>query len=199
MTPQANNQRFIRIKAGEIISAGLQVLGNFNEANDAAEFRLRKLRLWFLQPYVSHYEAMLTLPGNAILGPIDLPCFLNVETPVSVFVRCAVAQQQDQEIICTIADLPDSPNLYGATYLLRIPGNEPVMLGGKLKVTPPTLFPIPDGVVAVTEYDGGTLTFYDSTSSEICSCTGPQLVARPRLAKFVSTSATGPSAILFHY
>lgn len=184
-----NIERHFIVAAGQKRAAGSLTLGQFDENDPESKHQLRKLRLFPLQPYIERYEAFLTVPGGVTIGPIDIPLTFNIETPVHIMVTNDTAPSSKQDIVGIISDQVDAPNLYGATYLVQVPALS----------SPPLMVAIPDGVVAVTIYDGATATFYDSTSTAICFATGPFLVARPRFAKFISANASIPSALLFHY
>ena len=179
-------ERHFEVKAGQVRGGGSLTLGTFDEDQKNAQHALCKLRVFNLMPYTNEvYQAFLTVPGGVTIGPIDVPFVCNIETPVHIMLVNGVGPDAYQDIVATIADLPDPPNLYGATLLLQPAQNRDT--------------DIPDAVVAVTGYDGATLRFKDSTGSTICTASGNnQLVARPRLAKTVATSAEG-SAILLHY
>lgn len=180
-------QRFVSIPAGALTNAGSVQLGSFDPDDPRSRYELRKLRVVPLEPYASQLSCVLTLPGGAQLGPIDLPMALNVECPVIIVVTCPTPDAAVQTVMCTIADLPDSPNLYCATRL-EVTGRGGVDIA------------IPPGVVAVTGYDAATLTFKTAAGATICTAAAgaSQLVARPRLAQLISSSAAN-SAILFHY
>ena len=180
-------QRFVDIDVGAIVDAGSQVLGHFNEQNPNEEYKLRKLRVATTSPltYVDKLIATLTTPGGIDIGPIDIPFTFNVELPVSVRVQCLVKSTKQQRVMIIVSDLPDSPNLYGATYLAQPAQNADALL--------------PDQVVACTVYpSAGVLTFKDGAGNVIATATGSQLLARPRLAKTVASNSATP-AILFHY
>lgn len=177
-------QRFVDIDGGKTISAGLVTLGSFNERDPSAVYQLRKLRVVPLRAWEQQLSCLLTLPGGIDIGPIDLPMALNVELPVTLTVTCPVAQASNQRVMCIVADLPDSPNLYGATRLVQ-PGQNAYV-------------PIPAGCIALTAMTAGVLSFKDSAGNVIGTMTSTQLIPRPRLALTVATSAAN-SAIIFHY
>ena len=181
-----NIERHFQVATNQKRRAGSLTLGSFDEDRTGQQHELKKLRVYNLRPYTDEkYQANLTVPGGVTIGPIDIPLTYNIETPVHIEVTNVNGPSSPQDIVATIADLPDTPNLYGATYLVQPSANADVA--------------IPDAVVAVTGYTAGTLTFKDSSGTTICTASGSnQLVARPRLAKTVATSATG-SAILMHY
>jgi hypothetical protein len=180
-----NIERFVNIAAGATCSAGTHTLGEYDETDPRSEFRLRNLRVAPLQPYSEQITAMLTLPGGIEVGPIDIPFSFNALTPVHVVVSRQARGAGEQTIKIMLADLPDSPNLYSATHLVQPQQAADV--------------DIPDAVVAVTPYPAAaTITFKDSAGNVICTSTGPYLVARPRLAKTVSSNSATP-AMLFHY
>ena len=174
-------ERHVEIKAGATFRQS-HSLGELSR--DSEEFRLRKLTVAPLFPYVEKILCTLTLPSGIEVGPIDVPFVYNVTSPAQVVINSPVlASYQDIRII--LADLPDSPNLYGATYLA------PVGVGDFVA--------IPDACVAVTLLAvGQVLTFYDSTHTAIGNGEGSQLIARPRTAKFVGIDEPG-GAVLFHY
>lgn len=179
-------QRFVDIAAGAVpVHAHRQELGWFDETDPHAQYKLRQLRVGLAFPANGvKYTALLTVPGGLEIGPIDIPFRFNVEGPVNIAFTADSANTVNQQIMCTWHDLPDCPNLYGATYLIRDAASNPV-----------AIFP---WVQAVTIYSGGTATFYDAGMTQICTATGPQLVARPRLAEFIQTSGE-LGAILYHY
>lgn len=166
------------------IQSGVRLMGEFDERDLSAEFRLRKLTVAPIQPYAEQITATITLPGGIIVGPIDLPFSYNITSPAQVIVF-APNLTSPQSIQLILANLPDSPNLYSATHVV-VDGS-----GG-------TLFPIPDACVAISNLaNTAVITFYNSTPAAIGTASGSQLIARPRTAKFVSTSLAG--AIVFHY
>jgi hypothetical protein len=180
-------QRFVDIDVGTAVSAGLQTLGQFNEQNPDEQYRLCKLRAATTSPmtYSEKLQAILTTPGGIEIGPIDIPFTYNVETPVSVRVICPSRSSVQQRVMLILSDLPDSPNLYGATYLAQPQQNADT--------------PLFDQVVACTVYpSAGVLTFKDGAGNVIATATGSQLIARPRFAKTVASNSATP-AILFHY
>ena len=181
-----NIERHFPVQIGQTRQGGSLTLGSFDEDNPKAQYELRKLRVFNLMPYDGEgFQAFLTIPGGVTIGPIDIPLTYNIEVPVHIMVVNATGPANYQDIVATIADCQDSPNLYGATLLVRPRSNTPVA--------------IPDAVVAVTGYNGATLSFKDSSAGTICTATGDnQLVARPRAAKTVTTSVSN-SAILMHY
>lgn len=181
-----NIERHFPVAIGQTRQGGSLTLGTFDEDNKDSQYELRKLRVFNLMPYADEgFQVFLTVPGGVTIGPIDIPLTYNVETPVHIMVVNATGPSNYQDIVATIADCQDSPNLYGATFLVRTSANAAV--------------DIPDAVVAVTGYTAGTLTFKDSGGTTICTATGNnQLIARPRAAKTVQTSAAS-SAILMHY
>lgn len=159
-------------------------MGEFDDRDPSSEYRLRKLTVAPIFPYREQITGELTLPGNIIVGPIDVPFSFNVTSPAGVTIS-APNLTQLQTIQLTLADLPDSPNLYGATHTV-------------LDARGGALLPVPDMCVAVSlAANTGILTFYDATSTAFATASGSQLIARPRIAKFVSTSIAG--AIVFHY
>lgn len=186
-------QRFINIAAGQVVdNAARQELIIDDPHSEREGFRLRQIRVGTMFPRNGvRYTAMLTVPGGIEVGPIDIPFRFNIEGPVNIAFSSDKANSINQQIMCTSHDLPDSPDLYGATWFL--PDAAPQ--------APPGLpyFPIWTWVVAVTIYTGGTATFYDSAGNNIGTATGPQLVARPRLAEFISISAENHASVLFHY
>jgi len=178
-------ERFVRIDQGATANAGNITIGYRDESLTLEGFRLRKLRVAPIQPYVERLTAMLTLPSNIVVGPIDIPFTYNCELPVNVAVSCPTACSNNQTISLIASDLPDAPNLYGATYLVTPAQNADVA--------------IPDAVVAVTPYPStATLTFKDSAGNVLATATGPLMVARPRFAKTVASNSATP-AMLFHY
>lgn len=178
-------QKFVNIPQGATCAAGIVTLGSFDEQNPKSEYRLRKLRVAPIYPYVEQLQMVLTTPGGIEVGPIDIPFTYNVETPVSGYVICPTASAGNQTIMLILSDLPDSPNLYGATHLVQPPQGVDTA--------------IPDAAVACTPYPStATLTFKDGSGNVIATATGPLLVARPRLAKTVASNSATP-AILFHY
>lgn len=178
-------QRFVDIPSGTTASSGVVTLGEYDERNQNDRYKLRKLRVWPLYPYTVQLSCMLTVPGGAQVGPIDLPLVYNVELPVQIVVTCPATERINQRVMCIVSDLPDSPNLYGATRLVQPAQNADTA--------------IPDACVALTLYTGATLTFKDAAGTTIGTAAGNnQLIARPRLAKTVASSAATP-AILFHY
>lgn len=179
-------QRFFRVPAGSVVSAGTVTLGSFDENNPHEQYKLRKLRIQNLAPYVEHFEASLTIPGGIEVGPIDLPLTYNVELPVMIALRCPVAPATQQTIMCIASDLTDSPNLYGATHFALAPVATPAA--------------IPDAAQAITVFGVGAATFFDATMVAIATVapTMRLLVPRPRIAKFVSV-ATADGAMMFHY
>lgn len=178
------NQVFVDIQAGATTSAGQLTLGKYNEEDRNDKYKLRKLRVVPLNDWTVQLSCMLILPGGINLGPIDLPMALNVELPVQIIVTCPAPEPIKQTIMCTIADLHDAPNLYGATRLER------PRQGVDTR--------IPDACVALTAMTGGVLTFKDAVASVIGTMGGTALIPRPRLAKTVATSVAN-SAIIFHY
>jgi hypothetical protein len=178
-------ERFVQIPQGGTVNAGLQTLGRYPDCNGFRGFELRKLRVAPVQPYAEKFTAMVSVPGNILIGPIDIPFTLNVELPVGVAVSCLTPCSNNQTIELIVSDLPDSPNLYGATYFVNPRQNVDVA--------------IPDAVVAVTPYPStAVLTFRDSAAAVIATATGPLMVARPRTAKTVSSNSATPG-MLFHY
>jgi hypothetical protein len=149
---------------------------------------LAQLRVGWLHPelVLERWTADLTVAGVGPIGPIDLPFTFNVEQPVIIDVRPLSAPANANEVVGLLCDLPNSPNLYGATYL-AIPDRG--------------LAQIPPWVVAVTVYgDPAVVTaeFQDPAGNAIATAWGPQLVARPRFATQVALAGAG-AAILFHY
>jgi hypothetical protein len=178
-------ERFVNIPQGGTINAGGHTLGSFDETDPNARFQLRKLRVAPLQPWTEKFTAMLTTPGSIQVGPIDIPFTINIELPVSIAITCPTACSNNQTIEMIVSDLPDSPNMYGATLLVQPRQNVDVA--------------IPDAVVAVTPYPStATLTFKNGGGATIATATGPLIVARPRLAKTVASNSATP-AMLFHY
>jgi hypothetical protein len=149
---------------------------------------LSQLRVGLLKPdaMLERWVADVTVCGVGPIGPIDLPFSLNVEQPVVIDVRPLTAPTNANEVVGLLCDLPNSPNLYGATYL-AIPDRG--------------LAQIPPWVVAVTVYGDPavvTAAFQDPAGNVIATAWGPQLVARPRFATQVVLAGAG-AAILFHY
>jgi hypothetical protein len=196
-------QRQFRIQPG-VATSGRETLGNFNEKNPNELYKLRAVRVGsFGLPYDEHarIQATLTMPGGCEVGPIDVPFTFNCALPVTIN-WATLAQSEQVTCIATAADLPDPPNLLGATYFIQGAGVSAPMIdklrGPKFKpaVVGPTV-QIPYWVVAVTVYSGDTATWYDSTSTAIGTVTGPLPVAKPREAVALSTAAN--SSVLFHY
>jgi len=178
------NQVFIDIPAGATTSAGQNTLGSYDESDQHSRYKLRKLRVVPLNDWTVQLSCQLILPGSINVGPIDLPMALNVELPVQIVVICPSPEAIKQTVMCTIADLPDSPNLYAATRLIQPAQNADTA--------------IPAGVLALTAMTAGVLTFKDAAGNVIGTMNSTQLIPRPRLAKTVATSAVN-SAIIFHY
>lgn len=178
------NQVFADIPAGAVTSAGQLTLGKYNENDRNSKYQLRKLRVVPLNDWTKQLSCNLILPGGITLGPIDLPMALNVELPVQIVITCPVAEPIKQTVMCTVADLPDSPNLYAATRLVQPRQNADE--------------PIPPGCIALTAMTAGVLSFKDAAGNVIGTMTSTQLIPRPRLALTVATSAAN-SAIIFHY
>jgi hypothetical protein len=150
---------------------------------------LAQLRVGWSHPdrVVERWTADLTVGNIGPIGPIDLPFTFNVEQPVAVAVRPLSAPAQSNQVLLLLCDLPNPPNLYGATYL-AIPDRQGIAQ-------------IPPWVVAVTVLGDPTVvvaTFLDAGSNTISTCWGPNLVARPRAATQVSLSGAD-AAIIFHY
>lgn len=185
-------QRFINIVAGQVVdNAARQELIIDDPHSEREGFRLRQIRVGTLFPRNGvRYTAMLTVPGGIEVGPIDIPFRFNIEGPVNIAFSTDSANTVNQVIMCTSHDLPDSPDLYGATWFLNAAIPEPPN---------PAYFPIWPWVVAVTIYNGDTATFYDAGGSSICTATGPQLVARPRAAEFIALSSERGANCLYHY
>jgi len=198
-------QRQFRIAPG-VATSGRETLGNFNEKNPDELYKLRAVRVGsFGLPYDTHVriQATLTMPGGAEVGPIDVPFRYNCELPVTIN-WASLAQSEQVTCICSAADLPDPPNLLGATYFVAGTGvSEPNI--DRLRSLKPIFVPnvsgpvvsIPYWVVAVTIYSGDTGTFYDIASTAIGTFTGPLPVAKPREA--VALSTANSSSVLFHY
>lgn len=184
---QRNLQRFVSISPGATTSAGSVGLGHFDVSDPRSVYQLRKLRVVPLAEYTSQLSCMITLPGGIEVGPIDLPMALNVELPVVVVVSCPTPDVVQQTVMCTIADLPDSPNNYSATRLFF-----PTVANADVV--------IPPAAIAVTGYGASVLTFKTAGGATICTvgATSNQFVARPRLARTVASSLAN-QAILFHY
>ena len=182
--------RFVDIPAGAVIvNAARQELGSFDENDPKAHYTLRQVRCGLDEPANGvRYTAMLAVPGGQQIGPIDIPFRFNVELPCNFAFTSDIANTANQKIVITAHDLPDSPDLYGATYLSEA-----------ISETPDPGVRIPAWVHAVTIYSGGTGTFFDAAATVICTATGPQLVARPRLAEFINVSAEHSTRVLFHY
>ena len=182
---RANIEKFVNIETGQTCSAGLNELGYFDDDETREGFKLRKLRVAPMQPYIEKLTALLTTPGGIVVGPIDIPFTYNVECPVTVVVTCPSRCANNQTVKMIVSDLPDSPNLYGATYFVQPQQGADV--------------PIPDAVVAVTAYPStAALTFKDGGGNVIAQALAYLIVARPRLAKTVASNAPIPS-MLFHY
>lgn len=148
------------------------------------EFRLRKLTVSTEFPYVEQILGTLTLPSGIVVGPIDVPFTFNVTSPVQVKIEAPVLAS-NQTVRLILADLPDSPNLYGATHFAAVGVGDFVA--------------IPDACVAVTLLAvGQVLTFYNSAHTAMGNAEGSQLIARPRTAKFVGIDEPG-GFVLFHY
>jgi hypothetical protein len=183
--------RFVDVPAGAVIvNAARQELGSFDEQDPKAQYTLRQVRCGLDEPANGvRYTAMLTVPGGQRIGPIDIPFRFNVELPCNFAFTTDIANTVNQKIVITANDLPDSPDLYGATYLSEV-----------FSETPDPGVPIPHWVHAVTIYSGVPATFFDSSGTAICTATGPQLVARPRFAEFINvTGSEHPTRVLFHY
>jgi hypothetical protein len=178
-------QRFVDLQPNVgVVRSGTRLMGEFDDRDPVSEYRLRKLTVAPIFPYREQITGEITLPGNILIGPIDVPFSFNVTSPAGVVIS-APNLTQLQTIQLTLADLPDSPNLYGATHTV-------------LDAQGAVLFAVPDACVAVTlAANLGVLTFYDGASVAFGTASGSQLIARPRIAKFVSTSIAG--AIVFHY
>jgi len=183
---EASWQTTFRFGAGVADEQGFN-LGN-SSASAAGETRpqlLTRLRLSHLFPPSERWTADLTLPNAVHWGPIDIPFELNVEQPVEILVRPLSAPARSNVVICALANLPNTPNLYGASYLVQPQAA--------------AHFAIPDQVVAVTVYTGAVLTFYDSAAAAIGTVTGSGLHARPRSAVSASLAGNAPLAVLLHY
>jgi hypothetical protein len=168
---------------GVTVSSGIRLMGEFDDRDPSSEYRLRKLTVAPIQPYTVQMTAKIILPGNIVIDPIDLPFSYNVTSPAQIYISCPTITEP-QQVQLILADLPDSPNLYGATHTVIVSQNAPVA--------------IPDACVAVTLVaNGGVLTFFDITPAAIGTGSGSQLIARPRIAHTVSSSIAG--AIVFHY
>jgi hypothetical protein len=151
---------------------------------------LAQLRIGWLYPerVAERWTANLTVCGIGPIGPIDLPLVFNVEQPVAIDVGPMTATTNANEVVILLCDLPNSPNLFGATYL-AIPDRQGL------------INPIPDWAVAVTVYGDPavvTATFLDALGAPIGTAWGPQLVARPRPATQIQLAGAG-AAVLFHY
>jgi hypothetical protein len=185
--------RFVDVPAGAVLTdAARHELGSFDEQNRNEQYKLRQIRCGLDEPTNGvRYTAMLLVPGGQKIGPIDIPFRFNVELPVNISFTSDAANSVNQKIVMTAHDLPDSPDLYGATYLTEVL-NERAAPG----------FPIPKWVHAVTVYDNATAAFFDANGVQICSVitAAPQLIARPRLAEFINISgAESSTRVLFHY
>jgi hypothetical protein len=185
--------RFVDVPAGRIISGASQVtLSWFDEQNTREQYKLRQLRVGLYQAANGvRYTALLTVPGGIEIGPIDIPFRFNVEGPVNLQFTSDSANTVNQKIVCTFHDMPDSPNLYGATYLV---------LDTRTEAAFPNWTHIPPWVQALTIYSGATVTLYDHLGAAIGTAVGPQLVARPRAAEYLKgTAESGTVPVLFHY
>jgi hypothetical protein len=181
--------RFVEIPAGRVIVDASRVeLGDFDESNRREQYKLRQIRVGLQKPNNGiKYTAMLAVPGGVSIGPIDIPFRFNVELPCNLSFSSDAAFAEPQIILCTAHDLPDSPDLYGATYFVP---DAPA-------ATPVEIWP---WVHSVTIYDGATATFYSAASVAIATAVGPQMVARPRAAKYISSTGSERSnPILYHY
>lgn len=187
-------QRFVDIPAGRVITnASTQALGWFDENDPKDQYKLRQLRVGLSAPANGvRYTVMITVPGGQDIGPVDVPFRFNVEGPVSLTFTSDKANTEPQKIMCTWHDQSDSPNLYGATYFVADASTKDLPF-------PQNLTPIPQWVQEVTIYGGATASFYDSAGNVLCTALGPQLVARPRDAVFISSDAESHAAVLFHY
>jgi hypothetical protein len=168
-------------------------LGDFNESDP--RYKLRQIRVGLQVPNNGvRYTAMLTVPGGQEIGPIDIPFRFNVELPVNISFSTDIAAAENQQIMCTAHDLPDSPDILGATYYLDDAIQPPD------RVNPlGFLMQIPQWVQAVTVYNGSTAKFLDSGGSDLCTFTGPLMVARPRKAVYITATGSTVNPVLFHY
>jgi hypothetical protein len=183
---EANWQTTLQFAAGLLDTKGFNLGNSCASAAGVTEpQKLVRLRVTHLLPAAERWTADLTLPNAAHWGPIDVPFELNVEQPVEIQARPLTAPARSNVLICALANLPNTPNLYGATYLVQPQAN--------------AHFAIPDQVVAVTVYTGGVLTFYDAASVAIATVTSVGLHARPRSAVFASLAGNAPLAVLLHY
>jgi hypothetical protein len=178
----AQIQRFIEFEAG-VTGVGRQTLGSFDERDP--RYALRHVRVVPLNAGTVQLFGALVMPGDITVGPIDLPFDFNCELPVHVQVSCPIADTVNQTVMLIAGDLPNPPNLLGATHLEM--------------ATPGSPIPIPEMCVAVTLLvSGGTLGYFDGAMVPIGDADGNQPIARPRAAKFVEVSEPG-GAVLFHY
>jgi len=190
-------QRFVRIDPGLTTFVGHVILGSFDETDRDSRYKLRAVRVGFNRlPFdtQARITAQVIVAGGCQIGPIDVPFRMNLELPVQIDITSEL-QDEQVTVMCTAADLPDPPNLLGATYL-QLTGSSPAIAdeaGPKVPIT----WAIPYWVCAITVFSGDTVTLYDVHSSTIGTFTGPQPVARPREA--VALSTANGSAVLFHY
>ena len=151
---------------------------------------LCQMRVGWISPELvaEGWTAMLSVAnGMQYIGPIDLPFTANVEQPVEIAVTPSAAPAADQRVMISLCDLPNPPNLYGASYLPTVDKSGVAL--------------IPPWVVAVTVYADPTTTptgtFLDPSSTAIGTFAANVMLARPRLAK--SIQVTSGAAVIFHY
>jgi hypothetical protein len=127
--------------------------------------------------------AMIALPGGEEIGPVDLPCYLNVPAPVHVTFTVLAAIGDSVRCRATLSSLPDAPNIWGATHTVY-PGNANVA--------------IPDAAIGVAVLSGATGTFRDAAANPVGTFTGPYYVARLRGAVLVSVSVPTAPIVFFY-
>jgi len=150
---------------------------------------LSKMRVGFVDPSLvaEAWTAMLKVADIGFVGPINLPFTMNVEQPCELVIEPAAAPTNAVTVLIQVADLPDSPNLYGAVYLPDVPDD--------LKVQ------IPSWVVSVELLadPAGSVSgnFTDGSGTDYGTAYPGGIVARPREASLITLSTSG--RVIFHY
>lgn len=181
--PQTQWQRYLTFQPSRSVQSQGTDLGDTTHVGVTQVPKMQRLHITEVTRVDVSVVANLLLPGGEQIGPIDLPCYLNVPGPVHVQVDVMDALTVPLSVRAVLSDLPDAPNVWGATYTVY-PNQATV--------------PIPDAAIAVAVLSGATATFRDQGGNAIGTFTGPYMVARIRNAVGVSVSvATAP--VIFYY
>jgi len=179
--PSAKSDTFF---AGQVTTKHFQLGRDPKGVGTSLAIEQGNLRVGFLddQQADENFVGRIVLPDNGgVIGPIDLPFELAVETPCVVKVTPESAPAVDRNVIATLSTAP-LKHRWAATRRIVLAHAELAVPAGAQSI-PQWVHSVSCCVV------DAAVTMFDATGAPLCSLTGPfKDWVRPRLAVLIATA-----------